>query len=593
MSTLKPSKYIDLQPFQAWVQQSLPAVYDDSLSYTDLLAKMLAYLNNLVANNNTLSTDVTNAINYINTFFESTDFQDKVDDKLNRMASDGSLSRLIQPLFDAYKVQIDDDVANFKNQTNQTIETQNNSISSIQSQQNTLKQRMDTFTQLPSGSTSGDAELQDIRVGANGTTYSTAGDAVRGQYSQLKEDIEDFTNIGNQYITSELYKVPNSYWSSPTAQNPIDNSKSYTEIPLEKGLYFYRGIYAYFSWILYSNGSSERLSNLINNQRSGYFYLSENAQIRLTVLNSVDKPILTNDYNLYLGNTAYYEGEKKDINTNQFTDEKQFNIVVKTDGSEGFKTLKSASDFIDKIYNLFDKIIIDIYSGTYDIYSEMGGSEFYNSITDTSNNRLGIQLKDNVSLIGHGEVTLLFEPEDSVANAINTQCVSVLEVYGNTTIENIKIIAKNCRYCIHDETGGLLYRFAHHKYKNVNLYHKPNKAGTWDSNSAIGIGTSSGNKYDFENCLFKSDDFIAWGLHNNAGQETNTIVLDGCVFEGNWNNQYALRLGYYGDNTSNTDVFIKSCSANNKLIVKAESDTGINDNVFKVHNFTNIEVETV
>lgn len=200
MSSLKPSKYIDLQPFQAWVQQSLPAVYDDSLSYTDLLAKMLAYLNNLVANNNTLSTDVTNAINYINTFFESTDFQDKVDDKLNRMASDGSLSQLIQPLFDAYKTQIDDDVANFKNQTNQTIDTQNNSISSIQSQQNTLKQRMDTFTQLPSGSTSGDAELHDIRVGANGVTYSTAGDAVRGQYSQLNKDlvIEHNSSLGTK-----------------------------------------------------------------------------------------------------------------------------------------------------------------------------------------------------------------------------------------------------------------------------------------------------------------------------------------------------------------------------------------------------------
>ena len=140
---------------------------------------MLAYLNNLVANNNTLSTDVTNAINYINTFFKSTDFQDKVDDKLNRMASDGSLSRLIQPLFDAYKAQID-----------QTVATQNTSISNIQSQQTVLKERMDTFTKLPSGSTSGDAELQDIRVGANGVTYNNAGDAVRGQYSQLKEEFE-------------------------------------------------------------------------------------------------------------------------------------------------------------------------------------------------------------------------------------------------------------------------------------------------------------------------------------------------------------------------------------------------------------------
>ena len=54
---------------------------------------------------------------------------------------------------------------------------------------NTLDARMDTFTRLSEGSTTGDAELKDIRVGANGVTYNNAGDAVRGQYSQLKEDL--------------------------------------------------------------------------------------------------------------------------------------------------------------------------------------------------------------------------------------------------------------------------------------------------------------------------------------------------------------------------------------------------------------------
>lgn len=177
---IKPSKYKILQPFEAWVQQTLPAIYDDSLSYTDLLAKLLYYVNTLAENNTTLSNDVTNAINYINNYLGSDEFTDQVRKKLDEMASDGTLSRLIQPLFDAYKVQIDS-----------TVATQNTSISSIQSQQNVLKQRMDTFTQLPSGSTSGDAELQDIRVGANGTTYNTAGDAVRGQYSQLKEYLHE------------------------------------------------------------------------------------------------------------------------------------------------------------------------------------------------------------------------------------------------------------------------------------------------------------------------------------------------------------------------------------------------------------------
>ena len=64
-------------------------------------------------------------------------------------------------------------------------------IGEIDSDVDVLKARMDTFASLPDGSTAGDAELEDIRVGADGVTYASAGDAVRGQVSDLKEDLDD------------------------------------------------------------------------------------------------------------------------------------------------------------------------------------------------------------------------------------------------------------------------------------------------------------------------------------------------------------------------------------------------------------------
>lgn len=113
--------------------------------------------------------------------------------------------------------------------------------SARQAADNVLSARIDEFTSLPSGSTSGDAELMDIRVGDDGITYNSAGTAVRTQFSDLKDDLGIITSSEKIALTKD--------YSIPCASNPVDyanptaevNWQSCTDTCSEGDVYYVKG----------------------------------------------------------------------------------------------------------------------------------------------------------------------------------------------------------------------------------------------------------------------------------------------------------------------------------------------------------------
>lgn len=85
---------------------------------------------------------------------------------------------------------------------NTTDKTVLGAINEVDSNGKQLKQRVDNISNLPDGSTTADAELVDIRVGANGVTYSSAGEAVREQFKGNDEKI----NSLKEYLSTKITK---------------------------------------------------------------------------------------------------------------------------------------------------------------------------------------------------------------------------------------------------------------------------------------------------------------------------------------------------------------------------------------------------
>lgn len=87
-----------ISDFRFWCQKTLPLVYDDSLSYYELLSKLTDFMVSAVEDMHELDSAYTELQEYVNHYFDTADFAAEIDAKLDEMAVDGRLTKIVTPV---------------------------------------------------------------------------------------------------------------------------------------------------------------------------------------------------------------------------------------------------------------------------------------------------------------------------------------------------------------------------------------------------------------------------------------------------------------------------------------------------------------
>lgn len=102
MNEVTPSEYKVTGSFRHWCYKVMPLVYDDSLSYYELLCKVVKAIGDVISNVDGVREDMTKLVEaynelkkYVDTYFDNLDVSAEVDKKLDEMAADGTLADII------------------------------------------------------------------------------------------------------------------------------------------------------------------------------------------------------------------------------------------------------------------------------------------------------------------------------------------------------------------------------------------------------------------------------------------------------------------------------------------------------------------
>lgn len=599
--------YIDLKPFKFWCQKVLPLVYDDSLSYYELLCKVVDYLNKTMENVETLHTGYEKLQSYVNNYFSSLDVQEEINNKLDEMANSGELYEIIRTYTDP-----------IVNEQNEKIDV--------------LKSRMDTFASLPDGSTAGNAELLDIRVKADGTTATSAGNAVREQVSELKEDLCKYFEFYDYRDASKTFDFNTVYHDNRITF--INSATNILNAPFDKvkdgttwaALNFYdkdlprfitqnilntadvnnlHGTRLYFNdnwndWYISITGQNV---NDLRGTGKSFDFNTVKKEMSQTLVN-ISNTLYNAPYELKSGTwliTNYYDYNNPFFisqtvkNVEVPNEDKQAyrvyllqnnkwanweisgsidsqNKIFKCGTNQEYTTLRSAIEAAIQVQNA----TVVVYPGTYDLSVE------FKDVLD-SKNGTGIKLDNGVHVLFMAGSYVKANLELDSWSLTNFEPFKAI---GDFTLEGLNIECTNTRYCVHDEHAGTEQTYIN-KYINCNMKYHPNGQNTYVQCIGGGLGRNGyidivGGKYTTVTDDANYD--IPISYHNNGIYNDAYSVIN--VSNVYLANKGYIRFGNFGPSTLKTNVNINNCSFGANIQHIMETTDSTNDN-FEILDFNN------
>ncbi|MBO4411866.1 MAG: hypothetical protein J5794_06755 [Lachnospiraceae bacterium] len=259
-------------------------------------------------------------------------------------------------------------------------------------------------------------------------------------------------------------------------------------------------------------------------------------------------------------------------------------LILDLAGNENMKTI-----FIEEgTYDVFAEYMAEVEAGRLTVPpDDIKSPDYFGTYNAFVPNR--------TKIIGVGKVTLTFTPKKDEITYGASRTWSPLNIYGNVEIENVEVIGKNCRYCLHNDDHNK-YPGSMQVYRNCRFEYQLSDSDKYGRllgfNNTVGFGVDNGSTHLFEDCeIFFNGlgQHSAYYGHNASTPGEASLIVKNCwIHASDESNMRVIRLQTLSHaEHGHVTARIENCTVNGSLMLNMYYKDSVQS--FEV-TFVNMEI---